>query len=143
MLPAFELTLCKFLKILPCTTNYCEVSRQKPGRGFKVVTPAGEISVVGTKFSVESRLERQPGADALEKRAGPDKNLKFHHPLDVGVRGDTALGNYSSTATVKVDEGAVIVRNRYGIENRLSPGQTAVLRSKSNVIDVFQGDSSK
>ena len=122
---------------------YCEISKQKSGRSFRVVTPAGEIVVVGTKFSVESRSSRQPDAEIQRKDQASDsvngKNLKFLHPLDVGVRDQSGSESPSeSIVTVKVDEGAVIVKNRYGSENRLAPGQTAVLRSGISMIDVFQ-----
>ena len=107
----------------------CEVSKQKDGRSFKVQTPAGEIIVVGTKFSVESRMSRNS-----EKK---DRELHFLHPTQVGVRD----GGYSdnSVVTVKVQEGVVLVKNRHGVQNRLIAGQTAVLRSGISVIDVFEG----
>lgn len=122
----------------------CVVSKQKAGRGFKVVTPAGEIVVVGTKFSVDSRSNR--GEGTAQQRQSQDegggkrgKELLFYHPLQVGVRGDDATdAPRDSVVTVTVDEGVVLVRNRSGKESRVTAGQTAVLRSGMSVIDVFQ-----
>ncbi len=111
----------------------CEISKQKANSNFKVLTPAGEIIVVGTKFSVDSRSSRN-------QDSGSQKELKFIHPLQVGVREDGNLGNVQdSVVTVNVEEGVVIVKNRYGSQSRLSGGQTAVLRSGISVIDVFEG----
>ncbi len=120
----------------------CEVSKQKAGRSFKVVTPAGEIVVVGTKFSVESRSPREEGVGSTQRSHKTDagkqgKELRFFHPLQVGVRGGVTDGLRDSVVTVKVDEGVVLVRNRSGKEHRLTAGQTAVLRSGMSVIDVF------
>ncbi|OGV58756.1 MAG: hypothetical protein A2X45_20750 [Lentisphaerae bacterium GWF2_50_93] len=110
----------------------CEISKQRSGRNFKVLTPAGEITVVGTRFSVDSRTSRNSGPSSEE--------LKFMHPLQVGVKdGGTHADNFDSVVTVKVDEGAVIVKNRHGSQNQLTAGQTAVLRSGISVIDVFEG----
>lgn len=122
---------------------YCEISKQKSGRNFRVVTPAGEIVVVGTKFSVESRISRQSTSDTQKKGqtsdSGTSKILKFIHPLDVGVQEQAGSeSSRESIVTVKVEEGSVIVKNRYGSENRLAPGQTAVLRSGISMIDVFK-----
>jgi hypothetical protein len=113
----------------------CEVSRQKSGRSFKVLTPAGEITVLGTKFSVDSRSSRNSDSSSRQE-------LKFIHPLQVGVKDDgNSANDFDSVVTVKVAEGVVMVKNRHGSQNRLTAGQTAVLRSGISVIDVFDGGS--
>ena len=113
----------------------CEITKQKTNSNFKVLTPAGEIIVVGTKFSVDSRSSRN-------QDSGSGKELKFIHPLQVGVREDGSSGNVQdSMVTVKVEEGVVMVKNRYGSQSRLTAGQTAVLRSGISVIDVVEENS--
>ncbi|HBC88118.1 MAG TPA: hypothetical protein DCZ94_14300 [Lentisphaeria bacterium] len=110
----------------------CEITRQKSGRSFKVLTPAGEITVVGTKFSVDSRSSRNSDSSS--------KELKFIHPTQLGVKDDAnPANNIDCVVTVKVEEGVVMVKNRHGSQNELMAGQTAVLRRGISVIDVFDG----
>ncbi len=127
-------------------TIVCDVAKQRAGRVFKVLTPAGEITVVGTKFSVESRsgaaVRRKhdetagTGADG-KKDSGA---IRFLHPLQIGVRGDgDSAAASDSVATVKVEEGSVLLRNRLGGQATISKGQTGVMRTAMNVIDVFGG----
>ena len=112
----------------------CEVSKQKRGRSFRVLTPAGEITVVGTKFSVKSNFN---GNESGQRKEG---GLSFLHPSELGVKKDwLAEARSGNVVTVRVEEGAVRVKNRHGCEVLLKPGQTGVLRSELSVIDIFDG----
>lgn len=122
---------------------FCQVAKQKEGRSFQVLTPVGEVTVVGTQFVVASHKapDVAPVATPAGKGTGKTEKpgLRFLHPLLVGVHDDALLKSAErpSVVTVEVKEGVVLVRNRYGYQTRLSAGQTAVLRDNLRVIDVY------
>ncbi len=97
------------------------VAKQEPGHRFSVITPLGEVIVVGTRFSVESRSEQvvtyQTG-DGLPTERPVSREEKV------------------TAVTVKVFEGVVKVRNRHKQEVRLPAGGTAVIREGQAIIDV-------
>ena len=119
----------------------CAVAKQKSGRTFRVLTPAGEVTVVGTEFSVTSRTT----ADSATPPQGntptaPHRNgLTLLHPMKMGVR-DEALkdAGLNTTVEVRVKEACVRVRNRSGHQVSVTPGQTAVMRGTLPVVDVFE-----
>lgn len=118
----------------------CQVSKQKEGRTFKVMTPVGEVTVVGTQFTVASQKVTDTVAPAKSAAKATGKSgLHFLHPLLVGVRDEGLLSSAAKNnmVTVQVKEGVVLVRNRYGQQTRLAAGQTAVLRDNLRIIDVY------
>lgn len=93
------------------------VARQAAGRPFSVRTELGEITVVGTRFSVRFGQERLRvyEADGSQVRARDDR---------------------ARVVQVAVSEGSVRVRNRHRHEVLLAPGQTATLRDQEPEIVV-------
>lgn len=97
------------------------VAKQEPGRRFSVVTPLGEVIVVGTRFSVESKSEP---VMTYENRDG----LPAERPVSREEK--------VTAVTVKVFEGVVKVRNNHKQEARIPAGGTAVIREGQAIIDV-------
>ncbi len=85
------------------------VARQAAGRHFTVHTDLGDITVVGTRFSV---------------RVG-EEGIRIYEADGAQVR---SREDHARIVRIAVSEGSVLVRNRHRHEVRLAPGQTATLR---------------
>lgn len=98
------------------------VTKRQQGQTFDVVTPIGEIAVVGTRFKVACDNENVQIFQSAPGEASPQE------------RRDSI-----SAVTVTVFEGIVRVRNKLD-EVRVREGQTAIMRDNPPMIDVVEGD---
>jgi len=98
------------------------VTKRQQGQTFDVITPIGEVTVVGTRFKVACDSENVHVFQSIPGEASPQE------------RRDAI-----SAVTVTVFEGVVLVRNKRE-EVQVREGQYAIIRDNPPMIDVLEGD---